>query len=138
MVADQRDAADAPVEPDRAEQVLYLLRIVADRPPRRQMPQREHRMGLTAAKVGLQIDHRGGVLIAGDPGDRSRDEVLQAAGEEGAAEKLDGVGVLRSISTSRSTTNRNNRNNWAWRAPAVGGRPKADERIPADDPGEPR
>jgi hypothetical protein len=95
VVAHQSDPADVPVEPGATEKVLQLLGIIGNRPARGQMPQCQHRVRFSAAEAGLQVDHRGGVLITRDPGHRAGDQILQAAGQEGAAEKLDRVGVLR-------------------------------------------
>ena len=97
MVADDRDAPDACCrarERCLGEQVLDVLREVAERRAGRQVPQREHRVGLAAAEVRLQVDDRRGVLIAGQAPHRSPDQIAQALGEVGAREELDRVGVV--------------------------------------------
>ncbi len=57
------------------------------------MVQREHRVGLAAAEVGLQLHHRIAAL-AGESLDRTHQQSLQALGKIGAAEELDRIAVL--------------------------------------------
>ncbi len=51
-------------------------------------------MGLAAAEVRLQVDHRRGVLIAGQAPHRTVDQVAQALGQVRAREELDRLGVV--------------------------------------------
>ena len=51
-------------------------------------------MGLAAAEVRLQVDHRRGVLVAGQTPHRAADQVTQTFGEVGAREELDRLGVV--------------------------------------------
>ena len=51
-------------------------------------------MGLAATEVRLQVDHRRGVLVAGQPPHRAVDQVAQALGQVGAREELDRLGVV--------------------------------------------
>ena len=58
------------------------------------MIQGQHRVGLAAAEVGLQLDHRvSGLAIEAKQGDAQ--QILEATGDVGAAEELGRVGVFR-------------------------------------------
>ena len=58
-----------------------------------QVVERQHRVGLAAAEVGLELHHRVAAL-AGEALHRADQQPLQALGEIGAAEELDRVAVL--------------------------------------------
>ena len=60
---------------------------------REQVVEREHRVGLAAAEVGLELDD-GVAALATEPLDGADEHAFQALGEVGAAEELDGVAVL--------------------------------------------
>ena len=57
------------------------------------MVERQHRVRLAAAEVGLELHDRVAAL-AGEAPDRADQHPLEALGEIGAAEELDGVPVL--------------------------------------------
>ena len=97
MVADERHAPDADgelAEGGLGEHFLDVLRVVTERRARRQVPQREHRVRLAAAKVRLQVDDRRGVLVARQTPHGTLDQIAQALGQVGAREELDRLGVV--------------------------------------------
>ena len=63
------------------------------RDAREQVVERQHRVRLAAAEVGLELHDRVAAL-AGEAPHRADQHPLQALGEIGAAEELDGVLVL--------------------------------------------
>ena len=77
------------------DELLDLLRQVVRRGAAEQMVEREHRMGLAAAEIRLEVHHGAGVPIAVQPAQRPGQEVVQALGEVGAAEELHRVPVFR-------------------------------------------
>ena len=56
--------------------------------------ERQHRVGLAATEVGLQLDHRF-TALAVEALEGDAQQVAQAGGDEGAAVELAGIGVLR-------------------------------------------
>jgi hypothetical protein len=58
------------------------------------MVQGEHRVGLAAAEVGLQLDHRVAARLAGQASERALEQAGQALGQIGAAEELDRIAVF--------------------------------------------
>ena len=97
MVAHQRHPLDPRGQPGvagRGEQVLQGLGERSEAHPRGEVPQREHRVGLAATEVGLQVHDRGGVLVPGEAAQRPLDQVAEAVGQVGAGEELDRVGVV--------------------------------------------
>ena len=66
---------------------------LAMRRAREQVVQRQHRVGLAAAEVGLELDDRI-AAAAGQPPDRARQELLEALRQVRAAEELDGIAVF--------------------------------------------
>ena len=58
-----------------------------------EVEQREHRVGLAAAEVGLQLHDRV-AAPAGEPLHRADEHLREALGQIGAPEELDGVAVL--------------------------------------------
>ena len=75
------------------QQFLGVLGELPDGQSCGDVPQCEHRMCLAATEVGLQIDNRRCVVVAGEPADCAADEVGQAFGEVGAAKELNRVGI---------------------------------------------
>ena len=95
VVADDGDAVDLGARVAvGGQQLLGLLREVAHRKAGGDVPQRQHRVGLAATEVGLQVDDRRGVVVTRQAADRAADEVAQALGQVGALEELDRVGVV--------------------------------------------
>lgn len=96
MVADERHAPNPRqlAEARFGEEILHVLRVIAERRAGRQVPQREHRVGLAAAEVRLEVDHRRGVLVARQPPDGPVDEVAKALRQVRACEELDRFGVV--------------------------------------------
>ena len=94
MVPDDRDTVDfGAAVVVGCQEILCVLREFADVKAGRHVPQREHRVGFAAAEVGLQVDHRGSVVIAGESAHRPPDQVAQTFGQVGAFEEFDGIGV---------------------------------------------
>ena len=93
-VAHQDDAPDAQRRrrPDVAQQRLHAGQL-ARGSAGAEVVQREHRMGLAAAEVGLQPHHRV-AAGAGQPPHGAGQHRLQALGEVGAPEEFDRVAVL--------------------------------------------
>ena len=58
-----------------------------------QMPQRQHRVGLAAAEIGLQLDHRVAALLA-EPAHGVGQEALQPVGQVGPPVELGRVAIL--------------------------------------------
>ena len=68
-------------------------RELAGADPREQVVEGQHRVGLAAAEVGLELDHR----VAAGPGhplDASHQQALEAVGEVGPPEELSGLPIL--------------------------------------------
>ena len=97
LVADHRHPPDPPghlVEAAAGQQFLHLLGKLVQPGAGQQMPQGQHRVGLAATEVGLQVDDRGGVLVPADPLHRPGQQIPQPVGQVGAAEELHRVAVL--------------------------------------------
>ena len=77
-----------------------------------QVIERQHRVRLAAAEVGLQLDHRVAAL-AGEAPHRADQQPLQALGEVGAAEELDRV-RYSSVPSPRCTCHRSAANSACW------------------------
>src|SRR5680860_815458 len=104
VVADQRDAADlaGTGEVDARDRLLHLLRQRAHRCARAQVVQREHRVGLAPAEVGLQVDDRAGVGVTGEAPRRAAEQVPQPLGDVGAPEELHRVDELVAALAARN------------------------------------
>ena len=95
VVADDGDAVDlGALVAVGEQQLLRLLRELTHRQAGRDVPQRQHRVGLAATEVGLEVDDRRGVVVAGEAAHRPADQVAETFGEVGALEELDRVGVV--------------------------------------------
>ena len=102
MVADDGDAIDLGGRVAvGGQKFLGLLREAPDGKSGGDVPEREHRVGLAATEVGLQVDDRRGVVVARESTDGAADEVAKAFREIGAPEELDRVGVVGVDLTAR-------------------------------------
>jgi len=96
MIADDRDAVHhAGLVTVGGQQVCGLLREITHRKPGRDVPQGQHRVRLAAAEIGLQVDHRRRVVVAGQAPDGTADEIGQSLCQVSASEERHRVGIVR-------------------------------------------
>ena len=98
VIAHDGDPADRlagqRIESAGREKLLRILGELADPETGGHVPESEHRVGLAATEVGLQVDHRRGVGVPRQSAHGAADEVAQTLGEVGATEELDRVGIV--------------------------------------------
>ncbi len=92
--ANEHDTSHLGWKLSTSDEVLNFLGQLGDRCPGHQVPQSQHRVRLAATKVGLKVDDRARVSVPTHATNGPVQQLLEAFGQEGAAEELHRVDVL--------------------------------------------